>query len=982
MKKFGIKSMLVLVLALVLVCSLVLVACGEKNDGGSTDNKNPKPTPTPGPTPSSYTAKEYFTKLWDLSKNIGNEEIKDNQNIAVSADLGVELAIKTNDTANITKKQLGIGFAIDAVLDRTNVRTADEIKDGTFNNKNVGKDTALKIKVYDSTSGENWVTVYYFMSDADKLFIDYAGQNIIVQFDYANDQLGSWLSKAIFEDQTMVVYDQEKQNGYVYDSEVYYYVGEEDFSIKVGEEDVPFAIGMHSDKRLEGHDLPVYYKGHASIGAILGSIAKTMGKDWDLNTLVNDVFTLIKRATTSQMNLVEIVGGFATLVAEESDIYVDEKTKEKIDLAGILTSQKLANTLFGTLEEPKTDEATGVTTYTAPIKMTGIVGTALSGFTAPLITSESKLALEFTEKDNEIQSFAIKADLNNLATNGKEYPALKVSINSLRFRGVDSGKTESIVTMPVEKSKYSTEVALDATIALDIDGITLNPAAIANRNDKLSGMKSIKLDGQLLVAFGGKLDLANKDNNGTRANVVVSFKAKGAKEAVPFAQVSFIKDTLALKLNQDLTIGEVPVAQALVGAFGGYVFDMVKGLPMFGTDSTAIDQFAEVFFAKNADGTVNTFALNTEFKGAVWTGMDIVPTFQKAVNKIIEMLGGKGLVSASSAALPLKAIANTITKVIPYFTTGADGLTITTNKDNINAVVAKIGSEFDANMTEDGNVTSITKWDNGNWIPDIAALLTIAGANYTKADVVAAIEFKETDIEVYKNAEREKYAFAYYSVSDERVANAREVYAGKDDEYIRKALASEDFIAYANTTAIKNAHIKAERAKYESYMREKLTDEKYESYSEAQRDRWLVNQAKTDSSIVLNYIGKKDVELKDGLQAELAALLAEIDNAILAAKESGNSSITAIRFIGKTNEEIQNLVKADKAFIGEIMGASASVRVSMSGTEGFVLAVNAKVAGASVGISLSVGASKVDANTFEDYAPASDSETGWFRWAF
>lgn len=973
MKKFGIKSMLVLVLALVLVCSLVLVACGEKKDGGNSDN--PNPTPTPGPTPVTYTAKEYFTRLWDLSKNIGNEEIKDNQNIAVSADLGVELAIKTNDKANVTKKQIGLGFAIDAVLDRTNVRTDEEIKNGTFNNKNVGKDTALKVKVYDSTTGENWVTIYYFMSDPGKLFLDYAGQNIIVAFDYANDQLGSWLSKTIFEDQTMIVYDQEKQNGYVYDAQTYYYVAKDN---EVN--GVEYKVGMYEGTAPEGTNFPTYYKGHASIGAILGSIAKTMGDNWDLNTLVNDVFTLIKRATESQMNLVEIVGGFASMVAEENEIYVDPNTKDKINLAGILTSAKLANTLFGTLEAPKTDEATGVTTYTAPIKMTGLVGNALSGFTAPLITSSSKLSLEFTEKDNKIQSFAIKADLNNLATNDKEYPALKVSINSLKIRGVDSGKTESVVKMPVERNKYSTEVALDAKIALDIDGITINPAALENRNNKLSGMKSIALDGQLVVAFNGKLDLANADNNGTKANAVVSFKAKGAKAAVPFLQASFIKDTLALKLNQDLTIDDVPVAQALVGAFGGYVFDMVKGLPAFQSDPTALNQFADVFFAKNSDNTTpNTFALNPEFKGAVWTGMDVVPAFQKAVNKIVEMLGGKGLVKASTQALPLKAIANTITKVIPYFTTGADGLTITA--ENVNAVVAKIGSEFDPNMTEDGNVTSITKWDNGNWIPDIAALLAIAGAKYNTDSAKNAIAFEDKDVEVYKNAEREKYAFAYYVVTDDRVAAAREVYAGKDDAYIRKALASEDFKAYANTTAIKNKHIAEERAKYESYMREQLGD-KYDGLTPAQRDKWLVKKAKENTDIVLNYIGKKDSELKAGLEAELAKLLADIDAAILAAKESGNSDITAIRFIGKETNDIKNLVKADKAFIGEILSASATVRVSMSGTEGFVLAINAKVADANVGISFSIGASEVKQNTFVDYAPADTTETGWFRWAF
>ena len=138
MKKFSIKSLLVLVLALVLAVSLVLVACDKKDDGGK-DNGG-------GEEVQGYTAGEYFTKLWDLSKSIGNETIAANQNIAVSADLGVELAVKSTANNAVTKK-VGIGFAIDAVLDRHNVRTEAEIASGTFNNANVSKDTALKIKV-------------------------------------------------------------------------------------------------------------------------------------------------------------------------------------------------------------------------------------------------------------------------------------------------------------------------------------------------------------------------------------------------------------------------------------------------------------------------------------------------------------------------------------------------------------------------------------------------------------------------------------------------------------------------------------------------------------------------------------------------------------------------------------------------------------------------------------------------------------------
>lgn len=67
MKKFSIRTLLVLVLALVMAFSLV--ACGDKGGGGGE-----KPDPTPTPATQEVTAVEYFNKLWDLSKGIGSEK--------------------------------------------------------------------------------------------------------------------------------------------------------------------------------------------------------------------------------------------------------------------------------------------------------------------------------------------------------------------------------------------------------------------------------------------------------------------------------------------------------------------------------------------------------------------------------------------------------------------------------------------------------------------------------------------------------------------------------------------------------------------------------------------------------------------------------------------------------------------------------------------------------------------------------------------
>ena len=904
MKKFSIKSLLVLVLALVLAVSLVLVACDKKDDGGK-DNGG-------GEEVQGYTAGEYFTKLWDLSKSIGNETIAANQNIAVSADLGVELAVKSTVNNAVTKK-VGIGFAIDAVLDRHNVRTETEIASGTFNNANVSKDTALKIKVYDVTTGENWATVYYFMGDAGNLYIDFAGQNIILPFDYANDQLGSWLSKTIFEDNTMVVYDQVMQNGYVYEKvegssteyKKFYYVPDNKTI-----NGVVYEKGWHEG--VDSNYKDVYYKGKAAIGGILTDLSTKMGADWNLNVLVNDVFSLIKRST--QMDLVATVGGLAsTLRVPERDIYDAEGN---LNIAKILTSGSLGKLLFAKLSNPKTD-ANGVTTYTAPINTKSTVLSTVLSMASPLLSGTSELALEFKEKDNHIQNFSIKADLKNLATIDKEYPALTVSINKLQFRGVDQNKTSDVVKMETAKQNYSTDVALDYAVALDVDGVTIRPSTITNRNTHFENVPDIVLDGQLVVSLKGKLDLKNKTENQTNALATVSYKAKGATTAVPFLSASFVGNRLGVTVNQDLKVKaaattdadavvEVPLAKTLVNCFGGYVFEGLKGA--FGSAAAVFDQFANVFFAKNTDGTLNYFELNENFKGAVWDNINIVPLFQKGVNWIVEMLGGKGLVDpdAKTSAINLTPIANTITKVIPLFTTGADGLTVTV--DNINNVISNIGREFDTNMTTDGNVESITKWDNGNWIPDMAKLLVIAGATYTNADKVNA---EKVDVNVYRTEERNKY----------------------------KAGVKEAMVVSAEEVA-------AERAKDG-------------------------NAEKTDAELV--------EAIKE---ARYNAMTAEqIDEEMI--KLVGSHGITAIRFAGKSDDEVVALVKADKAFIRELLASSAVVKVNMSGETGFSLAINANVANAKVGISFTVGAHKIVANEFEDVAKGVTQDTaGWFYFTF
>lgn len=211
-------------------------------------------------------------------------------------------------------------------------------------------------------------------------------------------------------------------------------------------------------------------------------------------------------------------------------------------------------------------------------------------------------------------------------------------------------------------------------------------------------------------------------------------------------------------------------------------------------------------------------------------------------------------------------------------------------------------------MTTDGNVESITKWDNGNWIPDMAKLLVIAGATYTNADKVNA---EKVDVNVYRTEERNKYKAG--------VKEAIEVSAEE---------------------------VAAEKAKPGNA--EKTDPELVEAVKEAKYNAMTTEQ----------------------IDARMIELV-------------GTHGITAIRFAGKSDEEVVALVKADKAFIRELLASSAVVKVNMSGETGFSLAINANVANAKVGISLTVGAHETVANEFVDVAKGVTKDTaGWFYFTF
>ena len=160
MKKLSIRSIFILILVLVL--AFALVACGEKDE----------PKPEPKPEDSVENVQAFFNTLWEKSSSIGNTKVGEHDDLKV--DLGLTVKIATQDEAGTEYQTIDLGVDLDLVLDRSSAKGSSE-------------HTAIKARLYDPSNNETWVTLYYFFNDVDNVYVDFAGQNFKVPFDYLND---------------------------------------------------------------------------------------------------------------------------------------------------------------------------------------------------------------------------------------------------------------------------------------------------------------------------------------------------------------------------------------------------------------------------------------------------------------------------------------------------------------------------------------------------------------------------------------------------------------------------------------------------------------------------------------------------------------------------------------------------------------------------------------------------------------------------
>lgn len=692
MKKLSIRSLLIVVLALVLVFSLV--ACGDKDKGGNNGGNNTPPTPPD----TTANVKNYFNTLWEKSTGIGGEKIGETDDLKVS--LGLTVALDFADSNGSVKDSIDLGILLDVVLDRST---------GTDKSTN----TAIKAKFYDPTSGENWFSAYYFFNDVDNIYIDYAGQHVQIPFSYLNDTYNKNFYNFVFNDK--VIKDKVDDKGQV---------------TKEGK----------------------------TIAQIITALTKNMGSSWDLNVLIGDVLKVFDIDIKSAK---DTISGVLEMIGIKADDAFD--AQGNINIKNILTNDTVAE--FFVNDETTTTTENGVTTYVTKLSpsvldMLSMVGGSLPESLKGLldVIDGLDLALEFTTKNDAIDSFTIRAGLPAIEGENANvvdvHPVVAITITDLDFAKASKGEIEK--SMATEKNNYKNDVVLDAEVAIDLKGITLNALAFDKegyaRFSKVNtaiggGLDNIVLDGTLALTLNGKLDLKNKENNGTVAKAALTYKGVNIVEA------SFVNGTLAVKVNQEAKIGNVKILDTLVRLFGDYAYSFVKTTFFKGNaEDAALKAFATKFFGCDIEAELakdpqeRVVPLNESFQGAVWNGIDVPQLVQGLIKQVLNKLfppktdGNAGTAVATDPFIV--KVADTVVAALPLIKSTNGKLVVATNDNKafkgnyatVGNAVTTIGKIWWVKDAKPFTETLITN-DKGGWLPVFANALKVAGTTYgDKAD--------------------------------------------------------------------------------------------------------------------------------------------------------------------------------------------------------------------------------------------------------
>lgn len=673
-----------LIVILALVLVFALVACGNKDDNKGGNTGGGGGGQTT-PENDVTNVKNYFNTLWEKSTGIGGEAIGEKDDLKVSLDLAVALDLVDGNGQGYDTLDLGI--ALELVLDRSS---------GTDKSTN----TAIKAKFYDPSNGENWFTAYYFFNDVDNIYIDYAGQNVKIPFSYLNDTYNKNFYNFIF-----------------------------------------------NDKPVKGK----------SIAEVVTALTKNMGSSWDLNVLIGDVMKVF------DVDVAKFKDTISSVLGMLDGFNVDDAfdAQGNLNIKSILTNDMIAS--FFANDETTTVTEGDVTTYTTKLASSTLdFVLTLFGDSLPAglmdVIEGLDLTLQFTTKNDAIDSFTIKVGLPALegenANVNNVYPVVAITINELDFAKASKGEIEN--SMAVKRDNYTTEAVIDAEVAVDLKGITLNALAFDKegyaRFSKVNtaiggGLDNLVLDGNLALSLSGKLDLKNKENNGTVAKAALTYKGVNIVEA------SFKDGTLAVKVNQEAKIGDVKILDTLVRLFGDYAYSFVKTTFFKGNaEDAALKAFATKFFGCDIEAELakdpqeRVVPLNESFQGAAWKNVDIVGGFQKLVKGVLDKMfppKTDGNAGAAVAKDPIiTKVADTVVAALPLIKSTNGKLVVATNANkafknayssvgNTVQTIGKIWWEKNAKpFTE-----TLIEGDKDNWLPVFANALKVAGTTYgEKAD--------------------------------------------------------------------------------------------------------------------------------------------------------------------------------------------------------------------------------------------------------
>lgn len=671
------------IVVLALVLVFALVACGNKDDNKGGNTGGGGGGQTT-PANDVTNVKNYFNTLWEKSTGIGGEAIGEKDDLKVSLDLAVALDLVDGNGQGYDTLDLGI--ALELVLDRSS---------GTDKSTN----TAIKAKFYDPSNGENWFTAYYFFNDVDNIYIDYAGQNVKIPFSYLNDTYNKNFYNFIF-----------------------------------------------NDKPVKGK----------SIAEVVTALTKNMGSSWDLNVLIGDVMKVF------DVDVAKFKDTISGVLGMLDGFNVDDAfdAQGNLNIKSILTNDMIAG--FFANDETTTVTKGDVTTYTTKLASSTLDMLSLFGDSLPAglmdVIEGLDLTLQFTTKNDAIDSFTIKVGLPALegenANVNNVYPVVAITINELDFAKASKGEIEN--SMAVERDNYTTEAVIDAEVAIDLKGITLNALAFDKegyaRFSKVNtaiggGLDNLVLDGNLALSLSGKLDLKNKEKNGTVAKAALTYKGVNIVEA------SFKDGTLAVKVNQEAKIGDVKILDTLVRLFGDYAYSFVKTTFFKGNaEDAALKAFATKFFGCDIEAELakdpqeRVVPLNESFQGAVWNGIDVPQLVQGLIKQVLNKLfppKTDGNAGAAVATDPIiTKVADTVVAALPLIKSTNGKLVVATNANkafknayssvgNTVQTIGKIWWEKNAKpFTE-----TLIEGDKDNWLPVFANALKVAGTTYgDKAD--------------------------------------------------------------------------------------------------------------------------------------------------------------------------------------------------------------------------------------------------------